>query len=260
MTSSSIERAPLSLAGRVALVTGAARGIGWSIAQAAAAAGAHVVLNDLEPGPVAARVAELSARGHGASGAAFNVTCEAAVGAAMEEVLARLGAVDILVNNAGVQRRKMFHEFTYDEWRAVVDTHLNGAFLVTRAVVPRMMERRYGRIVMLGSIAARQPKPALAAYAAAKGGVTSLVRALAVELGPHGITCNAIAPGFIATEFTRALQDDEAFTRRMLDRVPGGRWGQPEDLAPAVLYLASPAAAFVNGRVLTIDGGFLAAG
>jgi gluconate 5-dehydrogenase len=249
-----------SLQDRVALVTGAARGIGWGIAQAAAAAGAHVVLNDLDSKAVAARAAELLGAGLSASHQAFDITDEAAVEAGIAAILDRQGAVDILVNNAGIQRRKFFQEFSYSEWRAVIDTHLNGSFLVTRAVVPRMIERRFGRIVMLGSIAAQQPKQALSAYAAAKGGVTSLVRALAVELGQYGITANAIAPGFIATEFTSALQDDETFTRNMLARVPSGRWGDPRDLAPAIIYLASPAGAFVNGSILTIDGGFLAAG
>jgi gluconate 5-dehydrogenase len=249
-----------SLQGRVALVTGAARGIGWKIAQSVASAGAHVVVNDLDEGAVSARAAELREAGFSASHAAFDVTDEEAVNAGVAGIVAARGAVDILVNNAGIQRRKMFHEFSYAEWRAVIDTHLNGSFLVTRALVPGMIERKFGRIIMLGSIAVQQPKQALSAYAAAKGGLTSLVRALAVELGQHGITANALAPGFIATEFTRALQDDETFTRNMLARVPSGRWGEPGDLAPAIIYLASPAGAFVNGSILTVDGGFLAAG
>jgi gluconate 5-dehydrogenase len=248
-----------SLAGRVALITGSARGIGWGIAQAVAASGAHVVINDLDEAVVAGRAQELRAAGFLASHAAFDVTDEAAVTAGVAAISAERG-VDILVNNAGIQRRKEFREFIYADWRAVIDTHINGAFLVTRAVVPGMIERRFGRIVMIGSIAVQQPKPAIAAYATAKGGLTSMVRALASELGQHGITANAIAPGFIATEFTSALQADEAFTKSMLARVPSGRWGLPGDLAPAVIYLASPAGAFVNGSMLTIDGGFLASG
>jgi len=249
-----------SLAGRVALITGSARGIGWGIAQSVAAAGAHVVINDLDEATVAGRAQELRAAGFFASHAAFDITDEAAVEASIARIAGSAGPVDILVNNAGIQRRKLFHEFTYAEWRAVIDTHLNGSFLVTRAVVPGMMERRFGRIMMIGSIAVQQPKQAISAYAAAKGGLNSLVRALAAELGSHGITANAIAPGFVATEFTSALQADEAFTTSMLARVPSGRWGQPSDLAPAVIYLASAAGAFVNGSTLTVDGGFLAAG
>lgn len=249
-----------SLAGRTALVTGSARGIGWGIAQALAAAGAHVVINDLDETAVAGRAQELRTAGHKASHAAFDITDEAAVAAGIATIAAEAGPVDILVNNAGIQRRKYFHEFDYADWRAVIDTHVNGSFLVTRAVVPGMMERKFGRIVMIGSIAVQQPKQAISAYAAAKGALNSLVRALAHELGGYGITANAIAPGFTATEFTAPLQADEAFTSSMLARVPSNRWGEPSDIAPAVVYLASEAGAFVNGTTLTVDGGFLAAG
>lgn len=248
------------LAGRTALVTGSARGIGWGIAQTLAMAGAHVVINDLDEAAVAGRAAELRAAGHAASHAAFDITDEAGVTAGIARIVDEAGSIDVLVNNAGIQRRKLFHEFSYADWRAVIDTHVNGAFLVTRAVVPAMMERRFGRIVMIGSIAVQQPKQAISAYATAKGGLNTMVRALAHELGSYGITANAIAPGFTATEFTAPLQADAAFTQNMLARVPGNRWGQPSDIAPAVLYLASEAGSFVNGTTLTVDGGFLAAG
>lgn len=251
---------PFSLAGRTALVTGSARGIGWGIAQALAMAGAHVVINDLDEAAVAGRAAELRAAGHAASHAAFDVTDEAGVAAGIAGIASEAGPVDVLVNNAGIQRRKLFHEFSYAEWRAVIDTHVNGAFLATRAVVPAMIERRFGRIVMIGSIAVQQPKQAISAYATAKGGLNTMVRALAHELGGYGITANAIAPGFTATEFTAPLQADATFTQSMLTRVPANRWGKPSDIAPAVLYLASEAGSFVNGTTLTVDGGFLAAG
>ena len=249
-----------SLAGRVALVTGSARGIGWGIACGLAEAGAHVVLNDLDPAALEPKLAKLKAAGLKGSARAFNVTDEKAVAAGMNAIAAEHGQLDILVNNAGIQRRKRFAEFSYDEWRAVIDTHLHGAFLCTRAAVPHMERHGYGRVIMLGSIAVQSPKAQISAYAAAKGGVTSMVRALAIELGPLGITCNAIAPGYTATEFTKVLHTDPTFTAKLMERVPNGRWGQPNDIAPAAVYLASPGAAFVNGTVITVDGGYLAFG
>ena len=249
-----------SLKGRVALVTGSARGIGWGIARAMADAGAHVVVNDLDPAALTPRVAELQEAGLLASACAFDVTDEAAVSAGVRKILDEQGRIDILVNNAGIQKRKRFVDFTFDEWRAVIATHLHGAFLVTRAVIPSMTKHRFGRIIMIGSVAVQTPKPEIPAYAAAKGGVTSLVRALAVELAADGITCNAIAPGYIATEFTQVLHSNEEFTAKLMQRVPKGRWGRPNDLAPAAVYLASPGADYVTGSVLTVDGGYLSLG
>ncbi|MBL8570256.1 MAG: 3-oxoacyl-ACP reductase FabG [Phreatobacter sp.] len=249
-----------SLSGRVALVTGSARGIGWGIARGLAEAGAHVVLNDLDPAALETKLAELKAAGLKGSARAFDVTEEAAVTAGIDAAAAAEGRLDILVNNAGIQRRKRFVEFSYDEWRAIINTHLNGSFLCTRAAIPHMEKAGYGRVIMLGSIAVQSPKAQISAYAAAKGGVTSMVKALAIELGPLGITCNAIAPGYTATEFTKVLHTDPAFTAKLMERVPSGRWGQPHDIAPAAVYLASPGAAFVNGSVVTVDGGYLAFG
>ncbi len=249
-----------SLAGRVALVTGSARGIGWGIARGLAEAGAHVVLNDLDPASLTPKLAELHASGLKGSATAFDVTNEAAVAEGIAAIVAAQGRLDLLVNNAGVQKRKRLVDFTYDEWRAVIDTHIHGAFLCTRAAIPHMTANKFGRIIMIGSIAVQSPKAEIPAYAVAKGGVTSLVRALAIELGPLGITCNAIAPGYVATEFTRALHTNPDFTAKLLERVPNGRWGRPDDIAPAAVYLASDGAAFVNGSVLTVDGGYLAFG
>ncbi len=253
-------RTSFDLTGRVALVTGSARGIGWGIARAMAAAGAHVVLNDLESKPVELKLEELRGLGLEGSACAFNVTDEAAVAEGVKSIVSTCGRLDILVNNAGIQRRKRFIDFSYEEWRAVVETHLHGAFLTTRAVLPAMMDKGFGRIIMIGSVAVQAPKPEIAAYAAAKGGVSSLVRALAVEVASSGITCNAIAPGYIATEFTQVLHSDPRFTATLMQRVPAGRWGRPDDIAPAAIYLASDAAEFVNGSILTVDGGFLAFG
>jgi gluconate 5-dehydrogenase len=245
-----------SLAGRVALVTGSVRGIGWGIALSMARAGAHVVLNDLEAAALVPKLDELRSAGFDGSVEAFDVTNEKAVGEGIAAIVARQGRLDILVNNAGIQKRKRFVDFSYDEWRAVIDTHVHGAFLCSRAAIPHMEAQKFGRLIMIGSIAVLAPKAEIPAYAVAKGGVTSMVRALAIELGGQGITCNAIAPGYIATEFTRVLHTNPEFTAKLMERVPGKRWGRPDDIGPAAVYLASPAASFVNGSVLTVDGGY----
>ncbi|MBX6369673.1 MAG: 3-oxoacyl-ACP reductase FabG [Rhodospirillales bacterium] len=248
-----------ALTGKVALVTGSGRGLGWGMARFAAQAGAHVVLNGRDEAALRARAEELRSESLAASVAAFDVTDADAIAAGVRATVERCGHIDILVNNAGIQNRKPFHTYTPEEWRRIVGTHLDGAFLVTRAVVPHMLARRSGRIIMIGSIAGERVRGTITAYAAAKGALAALVRALAVELGPHGITCNGIAPGFFATDFTRTLQEDAAFNRYISERVPLGRWGRPEELGPAVVYLASSAGAFVNGHILTIDGGLVAA-
>jgi len=249
-----------TLAGRVALITGSARGLGWAMAKFAAEAGAHVILNGRHEDALRARAAELRQMGLLAAVAAFDVTDEAAVDAAVRGIIAEHGRIDVLVNNAGTQNRKAFQDFTADEWRALMDTHVGGAFLVTRAVTPHMLLRRHGRIVMISSIAAYAVRAPVAPYAAAKGALAALVRALAFELGPHGITCNGIAPGFFATDFTSKLQENENFNKYLKEKVPLGRWGAPEEIGPALVFLASAAGSFVNGHILTVDGGYLASG
>ncbi len=251
--------AAFSLEGKTVLVTGAARGLGWAMAVAMSRAGAHVVLNDLNLPALEARAGELQSCGLAGSIEAFDVTQEAAVNAGISQIIARCGQIDILINNAGNQNRKPVTNYSLAEWEAVHRTHVTGSFLVSRAVIPGMRERGAGRIIMISSVAATSTKADLAAYASAKGAVASLARALAVELGPYGVTCNALAPGFIETDFTRALVDDETFSARLRTRVPLGRWGAPEDIAQAAVFLGSKAGGFVNGSVLTIDGGLLAA-
>ena len=246
-----------SLHGQVALVTGAQRGLGWEIARHLAAAGAHVVLNDLRDAGIAERAQDLRKAGLRASHHAFDVTDGTAVRAALDHLVAELGRVDVVVNNAGIQNREPFLEFSEAEWQALQDTHVRGAFHVSQAAARHMVARGYGRILMLGSLAVTAKRAPLSAYAAAKGALTSLARELAWELGPKGITCNVIAPGYIATEFTRALTEDAAFTGWVQQRVPLGRWGTPQDIAPAALFLVSPAGAYINGACLTVDGGVL---
>lgn len=252
---------PHRLDGRVMLVTGARQGLGFGIAQAAAQAGAHVVLNDLDPDALADRVEALRGQGLDCSGQAFDVTDEAAVKDGVAAILARHGRVDALVNNAGIQIRKPLIEYELAEWQRIMDVHVTGAFLLCRAVLPGMVAQGGGAIVMIGSMATQGVRLGvpMTAYVAAKSAVTGLARAIASEYGARGVRCNVVAPGFLATEFTQALQDNPDFNAFIASRVPAGRWGQPADIAPAVIYLASDASLYVNGQSLVIDGGTLAA-
>lgn len=246
------------LGGRVALVTGAARGLGFAIARGLGLAGARVVINDLSLQACEEAAARLAQEGIVARGLAFDV----ADGSGVAKTLAQLDAdglpIDVLVSNAGNQNRKPVVEMLPDEWQSLLNVHVNGAFNCARAVLPGMALRGFGRIVLMSSVAGQAAMPNIAAYATAKGAIAAFTRALAVEYGAHGITCNALAPGFVRTDFTQGLQDNPQFQAFLSSSVPAGRWADPQDIAPAVVYLASAAASFVNGHVLAIDGGLLA--
>lgn len=246
------------LAGRVALVTGAARGLGFAIARGLGKAGAQVVVNDLSDDACQAACARLADDGIKAHGAPFDVADGAAVAAAIAHLEAAGLPIDVLVSNAGNQNRKAVVDMTPAEWQALQNVHVNGAFHCARAVLPGMGKRGFGRIVLMSSVAGQATMPNIAAYATAKGAIAAFTRALAVEYGASGITCNALAPGFVRTDFTQGLQDNPQFQSFFSTAVPTGRWAAPEDIAPAVVYLASPGASFVNGHVLAIDGGLLA--
>jgi gluconate 5-dehydrogenase len=244
-----------SLKGMVALVTGSSRGLGHGMARGLAHAGAHVVINGRDAAAARARALDLSAQGLIASSEAFDTRDAQAAAAAIESILARLGKIDILVNNAGVASRLALEDISDDDWRSVLDMNLTSCFRLARLVAPSMKKQQFGRIVMTSSIMSLIPRPGVAAYAAAKGGLTALTRGLAAELGPHGITCNAIAPGYIATELVSALKNNPEFDAYIRKRTPAGRWGEPDELAGPVVFLASRAASYVNGHLLVVDGG-----
>jgi gluconate 5-dehydrogenase len=249
-----------SLAGQVALVTGASRGLGRAMAGALAAAGAHVVLNGRDRAALAAVEAELHAAGRGAETAAFDVTDEGAVTAALADIAERHGRLDILIGNAGIQHRRPLLEFATADWQRVLDTNLTACFVLAREAARLMVPRGSGRIILIASMMGPSvARPTVPAYAAAKGGLVALTRALAVELGPQGITCNAIAPGFFATEMNTALIENPEFNAFVGRRTPVGRWGRPEEIGGVAVFLASPAASYVNGHMLTVDGGLIAA-
>jgi gluconate 5-dehydrogenase len=238
------------LTGRTGLVTGSTRGLGLALAQALADAGARVAINGRSAETAAARAAEIE----GAVAAAFDVTDEAAVA----EGIAGLGPVDVLVSNAGMTLRKPLEQFSLAEWRQLLDVNLTSAFLVARAVAPGMIERRRGKIVTVCSVTSELARETVGAYAATKGALKMLTRSMCADWARYGIQANAIGPGYFRTELTEPLVADPAFDAWLRQRVPAGRWGEPDELAGAVVFLASAASDFVNGQILYVDGGLSA--
>jgi gluconate 5-dehydrogenase len=246
------------LTGKVALVTGASRGLGWAMARSLAEAGATVVLNARDRDALAAKLAELEGAGLRGEVAAFDVADEDAAVAAVADIGRRHGRIDIAVLNAGIQHRRPITEFETADFRRVLDVNLTAVWWLARECAKLMIPAKRGRIVVTGSISAIAARPTISAYIASKGAVHALTRELAVELASHGITVNAVAPGYFATEMNTALIEKREFNDWVCQRTPAGRWGRPEELGPACVFLASDEASFVNGHVLVVDGAFTA--
>jgi gluconate 5-dehydrogenase len=247
------------LSGRRAIVTGSSQGIGLVLARGLAEAGATVVLNGRDEAKLARSVAALKAEGLSVHGLAFDVTDGAAIDRSIAAAERSVGPIDILVNNAGIQRRGPLETMDETAWREVLDTNLTGAFLVARRIVRGMIERRRGKIINICSLMSEVARPTTGNYAAAKGGLKMLTRAMAVEWARHNIQANAIGPGYILTEMTQKLAADPQFDSWIRGRTPAGRWGEPAELIGAAVFLASRASDFVNGQVIYVDGGVLAA-
>jgi gluconate 5-dehydrogenase len=247
------------LSGRTALVTGSSRGLGRAIAEGLAKAGARLIVNGTDPARVEAAVDEMRGAGHAAQGAAFDVTDEAAVVKAFEGFDKAGIVIDILVNNAGIQMRKPLIEFSSADWRKVMETNLTSAFVIGREAARRMIPRKRGKIINIASLGSELARPTIAPYTAAKGGIKNLTKSMAVEWAASGIQANAIGPGYMLTDMNQALMNNADFNNWLMSRIPSKRWGRPDELVGAAIFLASAASDYVNGQTIYVDGGMLAA-
>ncbi len=244
-----------TLANQIAVVTGAGRGIGRAIALKFAAAGADVVCVSRTAENSEKTAAEVRALGRRAWAFAVDVSDPAAIAAAAEKILAGTGRVDVLVNNAGVTKDGLLMRMSEADWDTVLDTNLRGAFLFTKAFTRTFLKQRSGRIINLASVIGLVGNAGQCNYAASKAGLIGFTKSVAKEFGSRGVTCNAIAPGFIATDMTAAL--DDKLKDALLKQIPLGALGEPDDIAEAALYLAGPGGRYVTGQVLTVDGGMV---
>ncbi len=253
-----------SLKGKVALVTGAAYGIGFAIAEAYAGAGAKIAFNCRSRHHLEQALADYRAKGIDARGYICDVTDECQVKAMVADIEKELGTIDILVNNAGIIKRIPMHEMSAEEFREVIDIDLNAPFIVSKAVIPGMIAKGGGKIINICSMMSELGRETVSAYAAAKGGLKMLTRNIASEYGGYNIQCNGIGPGYIATPQTAPLRERQPdgsrhpFDSFIVAKTPAARWGTTEDLMGPAIFLASAASDFVNGHILYVDGGILA--
>jgi 3-oxoacyl-[acyl-carrier protein] reductase len=254
LTPSLPKKARMQLAGKTALVTGAAQGIGEAVARAFVAQGARICIADVAADRARALAEELTRDGAHAMSVRCDVANRVDVTALVAAAIDRFGRIDILVNNAGIIRPAMLHRMTDAQWNDVLNVHLTGSFHGLQAVAPAMIEQRYGRIINVTSTAGVQGTIGQINYSAAKAGIVGLTMSAARELAPYGITVNAIAPG-AATPMTETIRTDERFKDKYLARIPLGRWAEPREIAPVFVFFASDAASYVTGQVLAADGG-----
>ncbi len=248
------------LSGKLALVTGATHGLGMAMATGLGEAGATLVINGhSSQDKLDAALEDYRARGLTAHGYLFDVTDEAAVDAAVERIEAEVGPIDVLVNNAGIIKRIPLLDMSVEEWDAVIHTDLTGVFVMSKPVVRRMIERGAGKVINICSMMSELGRNSVGAYAAAKGGLKMLTRNMATEWAKHNIQVNGIGPGYFATSQTAPIRvDGHPFNDFIISRTPAGRWGDPDDLQGAAVFLASRASDFVNGQIVYVDGGILA--
>ena len=247
-----------SLEGRTALVTGSSRGLGRAIARGLGEAGASIIVNGIDKERCEKAAAELAEECFKARALPFDVTDDASVVAAFGRIDEEGVEVDILVNNAGIQLRKPIIELAAQDWQRVIDTNLTSAFLVGREAAKRMLPRGRGKVINIGSLMSNLGRATVAPYTAAKGGIKLLTQAMAAEWAGEGIQANAIGPGYMLTDMNQALIDNPQFDGWVKARTPARRWGKPEELVGAAVFLASPASDYVNGQIIYVDGGMSA--
>ena len=248
------------LTGKVAVVTGATHGLGMAMAKGLGQAGASLVINGhSSQARLDQAVEEYLRDGLEASGYLFDVTDEDAVEAAVDRIESEVGPIDVLVNNAGIIKRIPLLDMSLDEWSDIIRTDLTGVFVMTKPVVKRMIRRGSGKVINICSMMSELGRNSVGAYAAAKGGLKMLTRNMATEWAKHNIQVNGIGPGYFATSQTEPIRvDGHPFNEFILNRTPAGRWGEPDDLQGAAVFLASKASDFVNGQIIYVDGGILA--
>ena len=244
------------LSGKIALVTGGGSGLGHAMARGLAEAGATVILNGRGRDKLEGAADAFRSAGLRAGIAVFDVTDSTAVTAGVSALLSAHGNIDIVVNNAGMQQRQPIEDFTDADWLKLMNTNVNSAFYVSRAVIPQMKARGSGKIINICSVLSFISRPSIVPYATSKGGLAMFTKGLAVELASHGIQSNGIAPGFYKTEMNSALFNNPEFDAWVCKRTPAARWGDPAELAGAAVFLAAAASNYVNGQIIGVDGGF----
>jgi len=248
------------LSGKIALVTGATHGLGMAIASGLAEAGAKIVINDIFPEKLKNALKEYSEKGIYVKGYLFDITVEQTVNEYLDKIKKEVGPIDILVNNAGIIKRIPMLELKVEEWKQVLDVDLTGPFIMSKCVVQKfMLPRKFGKIINMCSMMSELGRNSVAAYAAAKGGLKMLTRNMATEWAKHNIQINGIGPGYFATAQTAPIRiEGHPFNEFIINCTPAARWGDPDDLKGAAIFLASRASDFVNGHILYVDGGILA--
>jgi len=242
-----------------ALITGSSKGLGKFLADGLASCGAHVIINGRNKETVEQTVGEFTEKGYSVTGCDFDITNPDEVKNNIKHIENSVGPLEILVNNAGLQIRNKLEEFSLDDWNKILNINLTGAFIVAKEAVKGMIEREKGKIINICSMQSELGRKSIAPYAASKGGLKMLTRAMCVEWAKYNIQVNGIGPGYFKTEMTSKLWEDKKFDSWLTGRTPANRWGNPEELTGAAVFLSSDASSFVNGQIIYVDGGILAA-